>query len=145
MINWRFTFGVKAGIIGVSIYILISSIIVRHTLCKYVCSAGLMQMLFGWVSPVSLRIKMDTDRFSSCTDCRRCEKVCFMDVKPRAPRRDINCVNCGECIEACHKELGDGKGLFSYSMPGPEIKDKKDNTSPVKLITDYKLPRQSRT
>lgn len=115
IINWDFTFGVKAGIIGVSIYLLISSIIVRHTLCKYVCSAGLMQVLFGWVSPVSLRIKMDQARITSCTDCRACERVCFMNVKPRLPKRDINCVNCGECIEACNRELGREKGLFSFS------------------------------
>lgn len=115
IINWDFTFGVKAGIIGVSIYLLISSLIVRHTLCKYVCSAGLMQMLFGWASPVSLRIKFDTQRLTSCTDCRGCERVCFMNVKPRLPKRDINCINCGECIEACNRELGKGKGLFGFS------------------------------
>jgi len=115
ILNWDFTFGVKAGIIGVAIYLFISSVIVRHTLCKYVCSAGLMQMLFGWASPFSLRIRMDQARIRECTDCRECEKVCFMGVKPRLPKRDINCVNCGECIEACNRELG--RGLFSFSMP----------------------------
>ena len=115
IINWEFTFGVKAGIIGVSIYILISSLIVRHTLCKYVCSAGLMQMLFGCASPISLRIQTDAARLSSCTDCKKCEKVCFMNVKPRLPKRDINCVNCGECIQACNNELGKSNGLFSFS------------------------------
>jgi ferredoxin-type protein NapH len=55
----NFTFGVKAGIIGVSIYMFVTSILVRHTFCKYVCAAGLMQMLFGWASPISLRIKFD--------------------------------------------------------------------------------------
>lgn len=128
IINWQFTSGVKAGIIGVSIYMLISSIIVRHTLCKYVCGAGLMQMLLGWVSPVSLRIKLDTGRLSSCTDCKQCEKVCFMNVKPRLPRRDINCVNCGECITACHKELGQGNGLFSFSCPKPDLSKEKKET-----------------
>lgn len=121
IINWQFTFGIKAGIIGVSIYLLISSLIVRHTLCKYVCSAGLMQMLFGWTSPVSLRIKMDQVRIKACTDCRACERVCFMNVKPRLPKRDINCVNCGECIEACNRELG--KGLFSFSVPRPSVSE----------------------
>lgn len=133
IMNWQFTFGVKAGIIGVSIYIFISSIIVRHTLCKYVCSAGLMQMLLGWVSPVSLRIKMDTARLSSCTDCKQCEKVCFMNVKPRLPRRDINCVNCGECITACHKELGQGNGLFSFSCPKPDLSKEKKETVDLRL------------
>ncbi|MBI4843731.1 MAG: 4Fe-4S binding protein [Nitrospirae bacterium] len=117
ILNWEFTFGVKAGIIGVSIYVLVSSLIVRHTLCKYVCSAGLMQMLFGWVSLASLRIKFDTARMAECTDCKGCEKVCFMNVRPRLPRRDINCVNCGECIEACNRELGEGRGLFSFHKP----------------------------
>jgi len=50
----EFTFGVTAGIIGVAIYMLITSIVVRHVLCRYVCAAGLMQMLFGWISPVEL-------------------------------------------------------------------------------------------
>jgi len=113
IINGHFTSGVKAGLIGVSIYIFISSIIVRHTLCKYVCSVGLMQMLVGWVSPISLRVKMQQRRARLCTDCRACEKACFMDVKPRLPKRDINCVNCGECIDACNRELG--RGLFEFT------------------------------
>jgi len=116
VITWDFTFGVKAGIIGVSIYVFISSMLVRHTLCKYVCSAGLMQMLFGWASAVSLRVKADPDKLADCTDCRRCEKVCFMNVKPRSSKKDINCVNCGECIEACKKELGPCRGIFSFNQ-----------------------------
>jgi polyferredoxin len=108
----EFTFGVKAGIIGVAVYMLVTSIVVRHVLCRYVCAAGLMQMLFGWISPVSLRIKMDTNRISACTDCRGCDQACFMNVTPRKNKRDISCVNCGACVVACNKELGAGKGLF---------------------------------
>lgn len=108
----NFTFGVKAGILGVSIYMLITSIFVRHVLCRFVCAAGLMQMLFGWISPSSLRLKMDTSRMSACTDCKGCDRACFMDVTPRKHKRDISCVNCGACIEACNRELGEGKGLF---------------------------------
>ncbi len=115
VINWEFTFGVKAGIIGVAIYTFISTMIIRHTLCKYICGAGLMQMLFGWVSPISLRIKTDPAKLAACTDCKACEKVCFMNVKPRLLRKDINCVNCGECIEACTKELGAKKCIFSFA------------------------------
>jgi len=108
----EFTFGVKAGIIGVAIYMLITSILVRHVLCRFVCAAGLMQMLFGWVSPIALRLKMDTARISACTDCKGCDKACFMNVTPRKNKRDISCVNCGACITACNRELGEGKGLF---------------------------------
>jgi polyferredoxin len=142
IINWEFTFGVKAGIIGVSIYILISSIIVRHALCKYVCAAGLMQMLFGWVSPVSIRIKTDPARLSSCTDCKGCERVCFMNVKPRLPKKDINCVNCGECIRACNKELGEGNGLFSFSRSNKLniSPDRKYNNTVIDSALIYKKP-----
>ncbi|HXX54198.1 MAG TPA: 4Fe-4S dicluster domain-containing protein, partial [Thermodesulfovibrionales bacterium] len=110
-----FTFGVKAGILGVALYILIGSVFVRHTFCKYVCAAGLMQMLFGWVSPISLRLRLDTTRMGECTDCRKCEKACFMGVLPRKNKRDVSCVNCGACIDACNRELG-GRGLFHYSI-----------------------------
>lgn len=120
----NFTFRVKAGIIGVSIYMFVTSILVRHTFCKYVCAAGLMQMLFGWVSPISLGIRFDRKNLSACTDCKGCERVCFMDVKPRYPRKDINCVNCGECIIACKKELGD-KCLFSYSFGSDKVEESK--------------------
>jgi heterodisulfide reductase subunit A-like polyferredoxin len=73
-----------------------------------------MQMLFGWASPVSLRVRMDLARAEECTNCRRCEKACFMNVLPRMNRRDISCVNCGDCLVACNRELGNGKGLFRY-------------------------------
>jgi polyferredoxin len=41
--SWDFTFGVKAGIIGVSIYVLLSALVIRHVLCKYICGAGLIK------------------------------------------------------------------------------------------------------
>lgn len=110
----QLSFGLKAGIIGVSAYMFITFIFVRHVICKYLCGAGLMQMLFGWVSPISLAVKFKSDEATRCTDCRKCEEACFMDVKPRLARKDINCVNCGECIRACQQELGQGKELFRF-------------------------------
>ncbi len=122
IMTWNCSFGVKAGIIGVSIYMVLTSVLIRHSLCKYICAAGLMQMLFGWVSPVSLRIRMDSGRVDECTNCRGCEKACFMNVLPRMNRRDISCVNCGACVEACRRELGPEKGLFDYRF-GEGLKD----------------------
>lgn len=114
--TWNFTFGVKAGIIGVASYMLITSILVRHVLCRFICAAGLMQMLFGWISPLALRLRMDTDRISACTDCKGCDRACFMNITPRKNKRDISCVNCGACVDACDRELGKGKGLFRLSF-----------------------------
>ncbi|MBI5101228.1 MAG: 4Fe-4S binding protein [Nitrospirae bacterium] len=128
IISWNFTFGVKAGIIGVATYMMITSVLVRHSLCKYICAAGLMQMLFGWISPVSVRVKMDPDRMDECTNCRGCEKACFMNVLPRMNRRDISCVNCGSCIDACHREMGKGRGLFHYQAGEKKGRPSEDRT-----------------
>jgi ferredoxin len=55
-----------------------------------------------------------------------------MNVKPRLFRKDINCVNCGECISACKKELGKDGGVFSFAQsrhcifPGRETNIKPD-------------------
>ena len=114
--SFHYSFGVRAGIIGVSLYMLITSVLVRHALCRFICAAGLMQMLFGWVSPVSLRLNLDAAGMSRCTDCKGCDRACFMGVVPRKNKRDISCVNCGACIDACNRELGHGKGLFSYRV-----------------------------
>jgi polyferredoxin len=51
---------------------------------------------------------------SRCTDCKGCDKACFMGVVPRKNKRDISCVNCGACIDACKRELGDVNRLFYY-------------------------------
>jgi ferredoxin-type protein NapH len=124
--SWHFTFGVKAGIIGVSIYMLVTSIFVRHVLCKFICAAGLMQMLFGWISPLSLRLKTDAERMATCTDCRGCDRACFMNVTPRKNKRDISCVNCGACIDACNSELGNGKGLLHFKFGDKSVQQEVD-------------------
>lgn len=114
----KLSFGLKAGIIGVSLYMVITSIFIRHLLCKFICAAGLMQMLFGWVSPVSLRLKFLRQEAQRCTDCRRCEEVCFMNIKPRKNNRDISCVNCMACVGACREELGDGLFRLQFGDRG---------------------------
>ncbi len=135
IIDGNLSKGLVYGVIGVTIYIIITSIFVRHTFCKYVCAAGLMQMLFGWISPFSLRIRYKREENFRCTDCRKCEKICFMDVKPRASKRNINCVNCGECIIACQTELGRHKGLFNFQFGAKE-------KSPEKIYDVLELKKQ---
>lgn len=142
VMSFNFTSGVKAGLIGVSSYMLISSLFVRHALCKFVCAAGLMQMLFGWISPLSLRLKLDSPAMSRCTDCRGCDKACFMGVVPRRNKRDISCVNCGACIDACNGELGRGNGLFAYSFgEGPRSNRDKSKTSGEGVFRRYSAAR----
>lgn len=93
------------GVGGVVLYIFITSILVRHVFCKVVCGAGMLQVLFSWASPVTMRLAFDRERGADCTNCRACEKVCFMNLNPRNLKRELSCVNCGECIAACRNEL----------------------------------------
>ena len=122
------SFGLIAGTVGVSAYMYITFFFVRHVICKYLCGAGLMQMLFGWISPVALGLRFRRDEHERCTDCRRCEKVCFMGVKPRSVKKDINCVNCAECVTACEQELGKGRGLFALEF---KQRQKTEKSSPT--------------
>jgi len=52
LIHWSLAFGAEAGILGATLYMLVGALFVRHTFCKYMCPVGLMQLLFGWFSPI---------------------------------------------------------------------------------------------
>ncbi len=39
-----------------------------------------------------------------------------MNITPRKNKRDISCVNCGACVDACNRELGPGRGLFHFGF-----------------------------
>jgi polyferredoxin len=97
---------------------LVMGLLLRHRFCRWVCAPGLMQMLFGWLSPMSLRVQFQGLRH--CTDCRRCEEVCFMEARPRGRReKDISCINCGLCVQACKRELGPRGALLRLGFGQP--------------------------
>ncbi|MBI4848539.1 MAG: 4Fe-4S binding protein [Nitrospirae bacterium] len=113
-------------VFGIMMLIVFTYILARRLFCSYICLIGLTQMLPAAASPISLRIRFDKKRASMCTNCRQCEKACFMGLKPRAQRRvDTKCVNCGKCITACELELGRENGLLSYGFGAGDRNDSK--------------------
>jgi polyferredoxin len=52
-----------------------------------------------------------------CIECKKCVRVCHMDIDIRDSPFQIECVHCGECIDACEDVLRRiGKpGLIHYS------------------------------
>jgi ferredoxin len=52
-----------------------------------------------------------------------------MNVTPRKNKRDISCVNCGACIVACNKELGEGDGLFHFEFGNGYAPPQKNRTN----------------
>ncbi len=106
--------------------ILATYILARRIFCSYICLAGIMQMLPAAASPISLRIRFDKERARMCTNCKRCERACFMELKPRIQKKvNTMCVNCAECITACEKELGVKNGLLRYGFGAEKKQTKK--------------------
>ena len=75
-------------------------ILIRHFWCKYVCPYGLYQYLFH--HPRTLRVSFDEHRRGDCVGCNHCTDSCFMGVEPRLIQVYTRCINCGDCIVACH-------------------------------------------
>ncbi len=98
--------------------IVISYAVAQRLFCNYICLGGIAQMIPSIASPVSLRVRFIKERARMCTNCKGCERACFMGIKPRILKNaSPRCVNCGECITACEKELGENR-LFQYGF-GP--------------------------
>jgi polyferredoxin len=57
------------------------------------------------------------DLKSDCIECKKCVRVCHMGIDIRHSPHQIECVHCGECIDACVDVLGRlGKdGLIHYA------------------------------
>ena len=110
--------------------VIVGTYFARITFCSYICLFGITQTVPFIVSPFSLRIRFARERATMCTNCRGCERACFMGIKPRTMKNKVNpkCVNCGECITACRLELGKKNGLFSYGF-GAGKKQKKPRST----------------
>ncbi|MBI4687858.1 MAG: 4Fe-4S binding protein [Nitrospirae bacterium] len=111
-----------ATVSGIMILI-VGTYFARIAFCSYICLFGITQTIPAIVSPFSLRVGFDTNRSKMCTNCKGCERACFMEIKPRTMVKKVNpkCINCGKCITACEQELGKKNGLFYYSFGRGEI------------------------
>ena len=48
-----------------------------------------------------------------CVACRACDRVCPYELDVRKESEGDLCTNCGLCITACHRVLGEGRGVLS--------------------------------
>ena len=97
--------------------IFIAYTFLRRLFCSFVCLGAIFQVFPAVASPISFRVRFDRKRAKHCTNCKECETVCFMGIRPRAMKKvDPKCVACGNCITACTKELGEKDKLFDYGF-----------------------------
>ena len=97
--------------------IFIAYTFLRRLFCSFVCLGAIFQILPAVASPISFRVRFDRKRARLCSNCKECETVCFMGIRPRIMKKvDPKCVACGNCITACINELGKKNKLFDYGF-----------------------------
>jgi len=96
-------FSWKAGLLVV---ILIASIFVYRIFCQMLCPLGLLYGMFNRVSILGL--KVDEGR---CNHCGACKSACKLGLNPAEDLISIDCIQCGECKEKCHKNAIERKIL----------------------------------
>lgn len=63
-----------------------------------VCPMGTMQRIIGGKK---YQLKMIHD---DCINCKKCEKVCPMQLSVREIGNNPDCIKCNRCVEACPKD-----------------------------------------
>lgn len=91
-----FLFTYKGIILAVTVLL---SIIIYRPFCKYICPLGAIYALFNKVSV--LRIRNDKQK---CIGCKKCEKVCKMNINVLTDLNSPECIRCGLCVKACPTE-----------------------------------------
>ena len=69
--------------------------------CNYLCTEGVKFGLANFTRIFTIRRTPDT-----CVDCKLCDKKCPMNIQISTKKniRDIQCINCMECIASCPRE-----------------------------------------
>jgi cytochrome c oxidase accessory protein FixG len=104
------------GIAGATVTLItfLDFTLVRQRFCTSVCPYGYLQGLLGDDNTLLVAYK---DEGHECIECKKCVRMCHMGIDIRESPYQIQCVHCGECIDACVDVLGKlGKqGLIQYT------------------------------
>ncbi len=99
---------------------------VRQRFCTTVCPYGYLQGILGDTNTLIVHYR---DRNDDCIECKKCVRVCHMGIDIRQSPYQIECIHCGECVDACtdvQNRLG-RQGLIHYTWgeQGELLEDKK--------------------
>ncbi|MEZ5355664.1 MAG: 4Fe-4S dicluster domain-containing protein [Bryobacteraceae bacterium] len=88
------------GITGAAVTLLtfLDFAFVRQKFCTTVCPYGYLQGML--VDKQSLVVHY-RDQGHACIECKKCVRVCGMGIDIRDSPHQLECVHCGECIDAC--------------------------------------------
>lgn len=85
--------------------ILLASVFLSRSFCRYLCPLGAAQALFTSFSPLSLKYSKD------CGSCNGCMKECPVGIRLSAEIDTISpeCIRCMNCVENCR--VGKDNGI----------------------------------
>jgi len=99
--------------------------LVRHKFCTTICPYGYIQ---GMLTDRHSLFVAYQDPGEVCIDCKKCVHVCEMEIDIRDSPYQIECVHCGDCVDACEdvlRKLGH-PGLIHYTwgdQPAATVKE----------------------
>ena len=97
-------FSLKFTILAI---VTILSTIVYRPFCRFICPLG---AFLGIFNPVSLyRLKIS----DKCIKCRKCERICKIDIPTYITPNSPECIRCGECIKVCPTKAIEHSFLFT--------------------------------
>jgi cytochrome c oxidase accessory protein FixG len=76
---------------------------VRRHFCRRGCPYGLMLSLIG--DSKSMTVRYIEERGTDCIECKKCVTICPMAIDIRQGANQMECIGCGECIDACNDIL----------------------------------------
>lgn len=96
--------------LGIITFLIITSLLFRNPLCRYLCPYGALLGLLAMFSP--LRVTRNTER---CVSCGACSAVCpsYIDVMHTKSVVSPECLGCWRCISYCR-----AKGALSMRFLG---------------------------
>jgi len=107
------------GITGATVTILtfLDLTLVRQKFCTSVCPYGYIQGMLQDQHTLLVSYQDGQGEARDCIDCKKCVRVCEMEIDIRDSPFQIECVHCGDCIDACEDILRKvGKpGLIHYT------------------------------
>jgi polyferredoxin len=89
-----------AGISGVAVTLVtfLDFTLVKQKFCTTVCPYGYLQGMLGDDRTLLVHY---VDPGNACIECKKCVRVCPMEIDIRKSPFQIECIHCADCIDAC--------------------------------------------
>ena len=111
MVNRALVFGLGFAWVMILMVLLLDTFVSRRAWCGHLCPAGAFYSLLGKFS----LIRVNAVALDRCNSCMECYTVCpeqkvispvlKMTARQSSLINDINCTNCGRCIDVCATEV----------------------------------------